>query len=143
MVDLELAMGQRKGLASVFNGELNRARDKYDLMIYQDLEVAVAQVAKDRGVQIVLRVSPQEAIDERAKDTLDVQQIRLFTFNRRAVWFAADEVDLTPALIKYLQVPIKAEAGKAEAGKAEAGKPEGKIETSPAPKPAGNGNGGV
>jgi Skp family chaperone for outer membrane proteins len=121
-----VVMQQQKIFADLFQSQFDRARAKFDLMIYQDFEVAIAQVAKDRGVQIVLRM--HEAPDaDKGKDAGNVQQARLYSYNRRNVWFAADEVDLTPALIKYLQVPL-------DTSKAAAPKPE-----APAAKAAGNG----
>jgi len=126
-VELGVALQQRKGFGSVFENEFERAKDKFELLIYQDLEEAVARVAKDRGVQIVLRMVSQHLPEAGGKDSLNAQQVRLFNYKMRAVWFAADEVDLTAALIKYLQVPLdldKPEAGKGEAGKTDAGKPK-------------------
>lgn len=122
-----LAMERGKVLSNVYQSQFNRAREKYDLMIYQDFEVAIAQVAKDRGVQIVLRMHEQPEIDK-DMETADAQQARLYSYNRRNVWFAADEVDLTPALIKFLQVPLDA-SKRAPA----------KTEAPAASKPTGNG----
>lgn len=135
-VELGLALQRRKGMGNAFESEYQRAMDMFELMTYQDLEEAVSRVAKDRGVHIVLRKVAQDLPEAGGQDSLNAQQIRLFKYKMRAVWFAADEVDLTAALIKYLQVPLdldKPAAGKGEADKADAGA---------APKPAGNGNGG-
>jgi hypothetical protein len=37
------------------------------------------------------------------------------TFDRRQVWYAAPEVDLTPHVIKFLQVPLD-RSGASKAG---------------------------
>jgi len=135
--ELGKAMNDHKALASLLRAQFDRQVERFEIAIYQDLELAVAQVAKDRGVQIVLRVRPQGVPSDGGKEPANAQQARLQGFNRRDVWYHADEVDLTPALIKYLLVPI-------DVKKIEGGKPEaGKSETPPAPKPAGNGNGGL
>lgn len=113
--ELGMALKQREGFANLRKGQFDRELEKFELMIYQDLEVAVAEVAKMRGVQIVLRVRAAPSPEDAGKDVGNAQKQKLATFDRRQVWFASDEVDLTPALIKYLQVPVdpkKVDAGK-------------------------------
>jgi Skp family chaperone for outer membrane proteins len=130
--ELGMALKQREGLANLRKAQFDRELEKFELTIYQDVEVAVAEVAKMKGVQIVLRVRATPPPDEagKEKETGNAQKQRLAGYDRRHVWFASDEVDLTPALIKYLQVPVdpkKADAptpapkGTADAGKAPAG----------------------
>ena len=70
-----LAMERRKVLASLFRSQFDRAREKFELAIYQDLEIAVAQVAKDRGVQIVLRMH-EVAPADKGKESTDSQRDR-------------------------------------------------------------------
>ena len=122
-----VVMQQQKIFSDLFQSQWERALAKVDLMVYQDLEAAIAQVAKDRGVQIVLRM--HEAPEpEKGKEATNVQQVRLYnSFSKRNVWFAAEEVDLTPALIKFLQVPLDSKAAPA------------KPEAPAAAKAAGNG----
>lgn len=115
-MELELGLRQRQMLAEMYNDELRLEKMRIDLAIYEDLEIAIAQVAKDRGVQIVLRLHNQPELSAKIDPNHpDVVQARLSAFQQREVWYAADEYDLTPALIRRLQVPIEraAPAGSA------------------------------
>jgi hypothetical protein len=84
------------------------------LELYEDLEVAVEKVAKNRGVQLVLRTydpGPPPSVSEKATNKeLGQMNQRLQMFDRRQVWFNTDEIDLTGDLIKLLQVPLEKDA---------------------------------
>lgn len=138
--DLGMALKQREGFANLRKSQFDRELEKFELTIYQELEGAVAEVAKRKGVQIVLRVratpAPEDAAKE--KESGNAQKQRLAAFDRRHVWFASDEVDLTPALIKYLQVPV--DPKKADAGK-EPAKGSGPAPTPPAGSQPNQGGG--
>lgn len=119
-LDIELMAQQRPALTKLLNEQLQLEEMKIDIQLYEDAEFAVGKVAKERGVQIVLRKLadlPQRTSDENPKET----QARVMTFDRRQVWYAAPEVDLTPHVIKFLQVPLD----RSGAGKDDAGKPAG------------------
>jgi len=118
--ELAQAMKNREGTANYLKSKFDRQLEKFELMIYQDLEVAVAEVAKASGVQIVLRVRATPGAEDVAKEGSNVQKQKLAAFDRRQVWFASDEVDLTPALIKLLRLPAEAK-GTAGASKDAAG----------------------
>jgi Skp family chaperone for outer membrane proteins len=105
-----------EGLEQVYDRDWRRKIDEFYNAIYGDLERAVAIVAKERGVHMVLRAHPQldgESAENRAR-----------VFEARMVWYSSSEIDLTPFVIKLLQVPLPAEP------KAETAKPV--VETKPA-----------
>ena len=90
---------------------LGVAEMRMQVALYEDMEVAVAKVAKNRGVQVVLRTydpGPPPTLPDKAspKELREMRQ-RLQMFDRRQVWFATDESDLTGDLIKLLQVPLE------------------------------------
>jgi Skp family chaperone for outer membrane proteins len=70
-----------------------------------EIAVAIAKVARDRGVQVVLQteqpVVVPEGIDPKSEKAV---RLRMSVIERRKVWFADESVDLTAAVIKYLQV---------------------------------------
>ncbi len=99
---LELQLHQKAqyldGLRQVFDNELSRKAETYYAVIYPDLQRAVAKVAKDRGVALVLRMH---------EDVLDGSpRTKARVFESRIVWYAAEEIDLTAAVIQLLQVPL-------------------------------------
>ena len=118
--ELRLKKQDIEGMEQIFDREWRRKIDEFYVAIYADLERAVAIVAKERGVQMVLRAHPQ------LEETSSENKARLF--EARIVWFASEEIDLTPAVIKLLQVPLP------EAPKADGAKPSGETT---APKSAG------
>ncbi|MFY9345458.1 MAG: OmpH family outer membrane protein [Planctomycetota bacterium] len=97
------------------------------LLIYEDLEVACRKVAEARGVAIVQRVYDIEpATGDVAKLSADSVQKRMLLFERKQIWYASQQVDLTPDVIKFLMVPLdEPKAGD----KAAAPAPEPKKET--------------
>ena len=113
------------------NEKLAIADMRKDLELYEDLEVAVAKVAKNRGVQLVVRKydpGPAPGFPDKAtnKELMQMQE-RLRMFERRQVWYSTDEIDLTGDLIKLLQVPLEKDAA-APAKSAEPPKPPAKPE---------------
>ena len=77
------------------------------LQVYEDLDFAVAKVAKKNGVALVL---PKRDIPVSAVPIADMQsrevQARVDAFQRRTVWFASAEIDLTGDVIKYMMTPL-------------------------------------
>lgn len=105
--ELEMAMQQQRWFAKHLRDRLDLEEARASLAIYEDLEAAVAKVAKARGVAIVLRTydmgpSPGDPMKLPPKTVLG----RLTAYERRQVWFATPEVDLTGDLIKLLMVPL-------------------------------------
>lgn len=105
-LDIETLGQQRPALAKLLNEQLALEEMKLDITLYEDAEFAVAKVAKDRGVQLVLRKMaelPPRGGDASPKET----QARVMTYDRRNVWYVAPELDLTPHVIKFMQVPVE------------------------------------
>ena len=96
------------------NEKLAIADMRKDLELYEDMEVAVAKVAKIRGVQLVVRTydpgPPPTFPDKATNKELGQMQQRLQMLDRRQVWYSTDEIDLTGDLIKLLQVPLEKDA---------------------------------
>jgi Skp family chaperone for outer membrane proteins len=134
--ELDLGLQQRQWLAKTLRDKARAEEAKAMLAVYEDVEAAIAVVARNRGVALVQRVhelgpAPAELGKLGGKDI----ENRVMGFERKQVWFAAAEIDLTDDLIKQLMVPV-AGANK-PAGAAAAGKPA--VE----PKPTGDaGRGG-
>jgi Skp family chaperone for outer membrane proteins len=133
--ELDLGLQQRQWLAKTLRDKARAEEAKALLAVYEDVEAAVAVVARNRGVALVQRVhelgpSPGDIGKLGAKEV----ENRLMAFERKQVWFAAAEIDLTDDLIKQLMVPV-----------AGGSKPTGAAPPKPAaePKPAGEaGRGG-
>jgi len=91
--------------------KLGIAEMRMHLELYEDMEVAVAKVAKNRGVQLVLRVydqgPPPNFPDKATNKDLDRMNQRLKLFELRQILYTTDEIDLTGDLIKLLQVPLE------------------------------------
>lgn len=120
--DLEMAMQQRQGLAKLLGDQLDAERMRVQLAIYEDLDAAIQRLAQDRGVQLVLRAEPMPPAPGADKASLRDVRERVITFERRQVWFAAQQLDLTADLIKLLQVwPLDDGKDKPKAPAAPAG----------------------
>lgn len=120
-LELELTMQERQGLAKLLSDRLQVEQMRMHLAIYEDLDAAVAQLAKDRGVHLVLRTDTSDiaTADAADKDNAKVMEKRVIAFERRQVWFAADAIDLTSDLIKLLQVwPLESTPKASDAAKA-------------------------
>jgi Skp family chaperone for outer membrane proteins len=79
---------------------------RFDLDCYEDMEGAIATVAKAKGLKIVHRLSnlgqrPANVATMRVPDV----QARLAAFERKQVWYAVPEIDITADVIKELMVP--------------------------------------
>jgi Skp family chaperone for outer membrane proteins len=106
MMEYELAMQLRRGQAQLFEDEMRAETARMQLAIHEDLEAAVRQLAKDRGLHVVLRID----VDDKTLDDKGQKQLvnRVRQYEMRQILYAADELDLTPALVKMLQVPLDA-----------------------------------
>lgn len=111
--ELRLKKQGIEGMEQIFEREWRRKFDEWYLTVYADMERAVAIVAKERGLQMVLRSHPQ--IEDGTVEN------RTRVYEARIVWFASEEVDVTPAVIKVLQVPLPPET------KADSSKPAGET----------------
>jgi len=90
-----------------FNDRLANEELRMMLMVYEDLDYAVGKVANKRGVSLVL---PKRDIPPSPTSVaeLPIRQVqdRVGAFQRRTVWFASKQVDMTNAVIKYMQDPL-------------------------------------
>lgn len=101
-IELQVMLKEFELRERLFDADLDQKRDEILAAIYEDIEKAVAAVAKARGVDVVLRLHPGAAGDGSATAKTQI-------FERREVWYAADAVDLTPAIVKWLQVELPPE----------------------------------
>ena len=128
--ELEMTMKQRDYMSQQATDRLELENARAMLAVYQDIEVAIGQVAKARGVAVVHRLQPiGVAPGEVGKLVAKEVQGRVVAFERKQVWFAAPELDLTDDLIKALLAPVgddkQPRAGRVQeaAGKQAADKP--------------------
>ncbi|MGE3175534.1 MAG: OmpH family outer membrane protein [Planctomycetota bacterium] len=98
-LELNSKIRELEGLRQVLERDLNRRLNEMFVGLYADAEQAVGIVARERGVHLVLR-KHLEAEDVKSQDA------RLRLYETRVVWFAAEEVDLTAAVIRVLQAPL-------------------------------------
>jgi Skp family chaperone for outer membrane proteins len=103
-MELELTMQERQGRIKLLSDRLQLEEMRTHLLLYEDLDAAVARLAKDRGVHLVLRVDQNTAAPADDTGNPKVVEKRLLAFDRRQVWFASEQLDLTADLIKLLQV---------------------------------------
>ena len=108
--EFELQMGLQRHdfLRKSFRDRMAFEELRGNLRVYEDLEVAVAKVARARGVDIVLRredIKPAGPdIDKMAAREL---QDRYNAYRSRSLIFASERLDLTGDVIKLLQVPLE------------------------------------
>ena len=101
-LEVQLAVRAIEGKRQIFQQELRSEREKFYVTMLEDMQRAVAMIAKDRKIGLVLRVH---------EDVLDGSiESKARIFESRVVWFASEEIDLTPAVIKLLQVPLPPES---------------------------------
>lgn len=121
-VELELQQAQRQAMFKRLYEKLEVEDMRMLTVVYEDIEVAIKKVAQTRGVAIVLRVHETDSPGDAAKLPLKTLQGRLAMFERRQVWFASEQVDLTGDVIKLLMVPLEEpkDGGKAAADRSPA-----------------------
>ncbi|MBM3974550.1 MAG: OmpH family outer membrane protein [Planctomycetes bacterium] len=145
--ELEMTIKQRDYISQQASERLELENARARLAVYQDIEAALGQVAKARGVVVVHRMQPiGTAAGELGKLPPKEVQGRVVAFERKHVWYAAPELDLTDDLIKSLMVPAgddkQPKTGRAQeaAGKPATDKPANdkpSSGTAPAPPKAG------
>ncbi len=101
-----LMLQEQKGQAEILREQLDLEIARSQVAVFEDLEVAIAKVAKARGVDLVLRRREvPKAADVGALSARGIQA-RLSDFERQSVLYAADSLDLTQDVIKLLMVPL-------------------------------------
>jgi Skp family chaperone for outer membrane proteins len=111
--DLEIqGLGRRiEALQEIYQTEIRMALEEMQVAWFEDAQRAIAIVAKERGLAMVFRVFGENG---------DTVRDKAVVLEKRAVWYASEEVDITSSVIKVLQVPL----------------PPVKPESKPAPKEA-------
>jgi Skp family chaperone for outer membrane proteins len=112
-LELDLATRQLDGHMQIWKSDLDQRQERFLISVYEDIEQAVGLVAKAKGVQMVLR-----AHNDLGKST---PEDKARVFERRIVWYAAPQIDLTGDVIKLMQAPLP-EAPKDGTGAASAPK---------------------
>jgi Skp family chaperone for outer membrane proteins len=115
-LEIKTTLERGKLIQELFRREMDVESERGLIALYSEAERAVAEVAKLKGVQVVLRKNANPSGDDLSKDEDRAQQQKLRAYDRRTVWFAAEEVDLTPAVAKYLAVPADKAAAPAKDG---------------------------
>lgn len=101
---LELNAGMRHldGMREILDADYGQAKDRFMVLVYEDLDKAIDKVAREKGLKLVLRIT---------RDLGDGTVTgKANAFNKRLVWFAADEIDITNDVVKLLQVMAPADA---------------------------------
>jgi Skp family chaperone for outer membrane proteins len=115
-----------------FNDLLAADEVRMMLRVYEDLDFALAKVAKRQGIGVVLPkrempANPMPIADMRPREV----EARVDMYQRRTVWFAADEFDITSDVIKFMMTPLPDRNSPERAG----AQPSGEV-------PAGSNSGG-
>jgi len=115
-LDLDCAMRHLNGFRDILGNDLDQLTDKLMAQSYEEIEQVVAKIARDRSLLLVLRLH---------RDLADSSpRAKAITYDRRVVWCAVDEIDLTAEVIKQLQAGPPSAPAKADPGK-DAATPKG------------------
>lgn len=140
--EINSLMKRFDGLQKVLEADLEILNQEYLVDIYERVERAIATAAKERGVDLVLRLHPMEVSGgDKARDEDRQRLDRLRVFERRQVWFAGDEIDLTPTVIKVLLAelpdPARPADGPVPGGESKDGSARPPVPAPSAGPPAG------
>jgi Skp family chaperone for outer membrane proteins len=119
-LNLDLMDRRLRGTRQIMEADWQEQAEKFVVWFQEDVEAAIAQIAKARNLQLVLR--SQGKLSEKESTTNKAR-----AYDRRMVWFASDQIDITPDVIRLLQVP-PADPGKATSAAARDGKTDGKAD---------------
>ena len=114
-LSVKLALQSLEGQQQIFEGELHRKREEFLVAMLEDMQQAVAIVAKEKKIALVLRVH-EDLIDGSAATKARI-------FETRIVWFASEEIDITPDVSKLLRVPLPPRQAPKNAAAGSAAKP--------------------
>lgn len=104
----ELKLQENQAWRKLVRDQLQVEHARMMLVVYEDLEIAIAKVAKARDVAIVLRMHNMgPSLGDPSKLPEGQVMDRVNAFERREVLFASNQVDLTDDLIKLLLVPLE------------------------------------
>jgi Skp family chaperone for outer membrane proteins len=104
-MQFELRQQERAMFAKAANERIDLATARAQIVVYEIIEQAIAKVAKARGALLVFRMQEFE-VPTTTPDKLTPRgvQNRIIPLERRNVWYAAPEADLTGDVIKELLV---------------------------------------
>jgi Skp family chaperone for outer membrane proteins len=119
----EMAMREREFLAKQATDRLESENARAMLAVYQDIE---------RGCAMVQRLQALGPVEgEIGKLAPKQVEARVVAFERKIVWYAAPELDLTEDLIKALMVPVADDKPAAREAAAKPGAGAGKNDSAP------------
>ena len=139
-LDCQAAKQCSDARAQIFEREIRNLNTQFGVGWFADAQRAIRQIAQERDLTLVVRSQSDKT--NATDDELAV------LFERRTVWYAKDEIDITEAVIKLLPLlpkepkpPAAKEANGAKPvdGKSEVksdGKPDGKPDAKPDGKDA-------
>lgn len=106
MWELSVGRQQEDFLRKKFDAETQAAQDKIRVLVYRDLEKAIAKVAAQKGVDLVMTRTPAPSVDDDSKLTRRDWNLLARAYEQQQIWFAAEQLDLTGDVIKLMQVPL-------------------------------------
>jgi len=124
-LNVRALQGTFESLREMFTTEIRRQEVLMTAALYRDIEAAIAVVAGNRKLDLVLRLRPVPPADA----PLKLQQAGL---EAKEIWFSSKRLDVTTAVLAVLQ----AKAGGVEAGEEGQGA-DGKGGGAPAGTPGG------
>ena len=105
--ELQILLQSRDYRRKAASAQVNLQDLRNTLTVFEDLEYVIGVVARRKGVALVLTkqdITPSaQPISEISGDEV---QARVKAYDRRQVWFASQELDLTNAVIKELMIPV-------------------------------------
>ena len=104
---LQIGLQRQDYLRKKYRDQMALEDLRNTLSVYEDLEFAIGKVAQKKGLHLVLtkkdiRPNAKPIAEQSAREV----QTRVQAYDRRQVWFAAEELDITADVIKYMQVPL-------------------------------------
>ncbi len=107
-LEREALLGKLSLAGKMYNTELERQKVLNDDKIYQEVSVAVAELAARRGILLVLRKHPHLTIKEMlarrmARSAASAMNRQILANRQRGVIYHAPDLDITEDLIKYLK----------------------------------------
>ena len=105
--DLKIGMQNLDFRTKYFNDLLATEELRLMLRVYEDVDFAVTKVAEKNGVSLVLPIREIQPSATPIAD-LPIREVeeRVGAYSRRPIWFAAKELDLTDAVIRYMLTPL-------------------------------------
>lgn len=124
MWELSVGRQQEDYLRKKFDAETQAAQDRIRVLVYRDLEKAIARVAALKEVDLVMTRTPAPTVDDDSKLTRRDWNLLARAYEQQQIWFASEQLDLTVDVIKLMQVPVDG-ATKPAGGDKNGGKPDG------------------